>query len=316
MINTSGYNTQKMLSSITSQQNQLYDLYNQINTNNKYTNISQNPIDAADLVRINKQLSEIEAYSRNVENATTQINAQDEIFSTIVEKMQRINDLAIQAANSPSGEDGFNACKVEIEELTKSVVALANTTYDGKYIFAGTNVTTQPFTMNDDGSITYAGTPYNDPEGYQRKLDISEDITIELNSSGDKIFGTYEPADPNDPASVDKSSGLFGVLGKLNKIMNTEPTDHLAVSGMLNDIQDSIKHISEIQSVHSTTVSKLNLTQEVLDGTELTLTSRKASISEVDLTSAISQLTQMNYALQASMTAYSMISNQSLLDYI
>ena len=129
-----------------------------------------------------------------------------------------------------------------------------------------------------------------------------------LNSSGDTIFGTYQPADPNDPASVDKSSGLFGVLGKLNKILNTEPADHKAVGEMIEDIQNSTKHISEIQAIHSTTVSKLNMTTEVLDETELTLTSRKTSISEVDITSAISELTQMNYALQASMTAYSMIS--------
>lgn len=305
-----------MLSSITSQQNKLYELYDKINTKNKYSNISENPIDAADLVRINKQLAEIDTYARNVENAKTQISAQDEVFSTIVEKMQRINELTLQAANSPSGEEGFNACKLEIQELTKSIVDLANSSYDGKYIFAGTNVTTKPFSLNDDGTISYKGTPDDHYAGYERTLDISEDTKIELNSAGDKIFGIYKPADPNDPTSVDESSGLFGVLGKLNKILNTTPADHKAVGEMIDDVQNSIKHISEMQSVHSTTVARLNMTQEVLDGTELTLTSRKASISEVDITTAISELTQMNYALQASMTAYSMISNQSLLDYI
>lgn len=305
-----------MLTSITSQQNKLYDLYNQINSKQKYTNISENPIDAADIVRVNKQLSEIDTYARNVENAITQINAQDEVFSTIVEKMQRINELTLQAANSPSGEDGFNACKLEIQELTKSIVDLANSSYDGKYIFAGTNVTTKPFSLNDDGTITYAGTPNDHYAGYERTLDISEDAKIELNSAGDKIFGVYKPADPNDPNSVDESSGLFGVLGKLNDLLNQEPADHKAVGEMIDDVQDSIKHISEMQSVHSTTVARLNMTQEMLDATELTLTSRKASLSEIDLTTAISQLTQMNYNLQASMTAYSMISNKSLLDYI
>ena len=110
---------QNMVGNISSQQSQLYELYNKINSGQKYTNISDNPIDAADIVRLNKQLSEIGAYSRNVQNATTQINAQDEAFSTIVDKLQRINDLAIQAANSASGEDGFKACKAEIEELKK-----------------------------------------------------------------------------------------------------------------------------------------------------------------------------------------------------
>lgn len=301
---------QNIVGNISSQQSQLYELYNKINSGQKYTNISDNPIDAADIVRLNKQLSEIGAYSRNVQNATTQINAQDEAFSTIVDKLQRINDLAIQAANSASGEDGFKACKAEIEELKKTIVNLANTQYDGKYIFAGTNVTTKPFELADDGTITYHGTPANNTAGYERYLEISDGVKVELNSSGDSIFGTYDPNDPN------KSSGLFKVLGDLEAALNTDPMDNDAVREQLDPLQDSIKHISEIQSVHSSTVTKLTMTTEMLDSTEINLKSKLAAISEVDLPSAITELVQQNYSLQASMQAYTIISNQSLLDYI
>lgn len=302
---------QNMVGNISSKQSQLYELYNKINNDGqKYTNISENPIDAADIVRLNKQLSEIGAYSRNVQNATTQINAQDEAFSTIVNKLQRINDLAIQAANSASGEDGFKACKSEIEELKKTIVNLANTQYDGKYIFAGTNVTTKPFELADDGTITYHGTPANNTAGYERYLEISDGVKVELNSSGDSIFGTYDPNDPNN------SSGLFKVLGDLEAALNTDPMDNDAVREQLDPLQASIKHISEIQSVHSSTVTKLTMTTEMLDSTEINLKSKLAAISELNLPSAISELLQQNYSLQASMQAYTIISNQSLLDYI
>lgn len=302
---------QNMVGNISSKQSQLYELYNKINNDGqKYTNISENPIDAADIVRLNKQLSEIGAYSRNVQNATTQINAQDEAFSTIVNKLQRINDLAIQAANSASGEDGFKACKSEIEELKKTIVNLANTQYDGKYIFSGTNVTTKPFELADDGTITYHGTPANNTAGYERYLEISDGVKVDLNSSGDTIFGTYDPNDPNN------SSGLFKVLGDLEAALNTDPMDNDAVREQLDPLQASIKHISEIQSVHSSTVTKLTMTTEMLDSTEINLKSKLAAISELNLPSAISELLQQNYSLQASMQAYTIISNQSLLDYI
>ena len=310
MAIVSSYSPSSMLTTITTQQNNLYDLYNKINSGQKFTNISDNPLAAADLIKINKQLSEIGAYVDNIDRATTQINAQEETFSTIVEKMQRIYELAVQAANTPSGEDGFKACLSEIQQLKENIVDLANTQYDGKYIFAGTNVTTKPFELGDDGSVTYSGTPENNTAGYERRIEISDGVFVELNSAGDTIFGTY---DPNDPA---KSSGLFGVLGELEEIMTADPMDNQAVSEHLGNIEASIKHISEIQSEHSTTASKLTMTKELLESNELTLESRKAEISEVDLPSAISQLVQQNYALQASMQAYSIISNQSLLDYI
>ena len=306
----SSYSTNGMLSQITNQQNNLYDLYNKINSGQKFTNISEDPLAAADLIKINKQLSEIGAYVDNINKATTQINAQEETFSSIVERMQRLYELAVQASNTPSGEDGFKACLSEIQQIKENIVDLANTQYDGKYIFAGTNVTTTPFELGDDGSVTYNGTPENNTAGYERRIEISDGVYIELNSAGDTIFGTY---DPNDPA---KSSGLFGVIGELEEIMTAEPMDNQAVSEHLGNIEAAIEHISEIQSKHSTTASKLKMTSELLESNELTLQSRKAEISEVDLPSAISQLVQQNYALQASMQAYSIISNQSLLDYI
>lgn len=301
-----------LINSITAQQNRLYELYNKMNDPNKlkYQNISENPIDAADLLRINKQLSEIGAYTKNINDARTQINQQDSVFSSIVEKMQRLNDLAIQASNTPSGEEGFKACRIEMEQITQNIIDLANTKYDGKYIFAGTNVTTAPFSMTDDGSIVYNGTPENNTAGYQRSLDISDDVKIELNSSGDSIFGTY---DANDPAN---SSGLFKVLGDLNKIMNTEPMDNEAVKNQLDNIQESIKNISQIQAKHSSTATKLTMTENILEESKLTLTSKHAEIGEINVAETISELVQQTYAMQASMQAYSLISNKSLLDYI
>ena len=301
-----------LINGITSQQNRLYELYNKINDPNqlKYQNISENPIDAADLLRIDKQLSEIEAYTKNINDARTQINQQDSVFSTIVEKLQRLNELAIQAANTPSGEEGFKACAIEMEQITQNIIDLANTQYDGKYIFAGTNVTTQPFTMTDDGSIVYNGTPEGNSAGYQRSLDISDDVKIELNSSGDTIFGTYDSQDPT------KSSGLFKVLGDLNKIMKTAPMDNEAVKNELDNIQDGIKNISQIQAKHSSTAAKLTMTENILEESQLTLTSKHAEIGEINLPETISELVQQTYAMQASMQAYSLISNKSLLDYI
>ena len=312
-MNITSYSSKNLLGSVTEQQNKLYELYQKLNTNQKYTNISENPIVAADLIKINQQLSQIGAYAKNVQDAITQINAQDGAFSTIVDKLQRINDLTIQAANGASGPDGIEACATEIAELKETIVSLANTQYDGKYIFAGTNVTTTPFELAEDGSVIYNGTPADNTAGYERYLEISDGTIVDLNSAGDIIFGSYDANAPDDP---DASSGLFKVLGDLEAALNADPPDSNAIREQLGPLQESIEHISEIQSVHSSTVEKLNMTAEMLDNTELTLTSKKAEISEVDMASTISELVQQNYALQASMQAYTIISNQSLLDYL
>lgn len=308
MIIGPNYNSTQLFDSIMNQQNKLYESFFKINNNQKYLNISENPYDASQIVKLNQELSQIGTYSKNIEEASTQIKMQDEVFSSIVDKMQRIYELTTMAANGASGEDGLTAAKNEIQQLKENIVDLANTKYNGKYIFAGTNVTTQPFELAEDGSITYHGTASGSTEGAERYFEISEGVKVSVNTAGDEIFGTY---DPNDPAN---SSGLFGVLGDLTQALESGDTEQ--IRNQLDNIENATKHISEIQSIHSTTMTKLTMTKSLLDDTELSLTSQKSEISDIELTSAISELMKQNTALQASMQSYSLISGTSLLDYI
>lgn len=311
IVRTTNFTNQTMLNDVVSQQSKLFDSYNKIINNKKFTNISENPIDASAIIGVNNQLTKIGSYVKNIQSAQTQLNFQDDTFDTIVKKMQRINDLAIEAANGASGPEGIAAAKTEIEELKKNIVSLANTKYNDMYIFAGANVTTPPYSYDEaTGEIKYSGTPSTDP-AYERKLDISDGVSVSLNAAGDSVFGAYDPTDPNDP---DKSYGLFKVLGDLTTALNNNDGDDIRAE--LDNIQSSIKNVSEIQSIYSAKVSKLTMTQTNLENSELTLKSQKQNLEEIDQATAISEWVKQNYAYQASMQVFMQMQNNSLLNYM
>lgn len=309
-IRATGHNSQNMINTLTSQQSKLFDMYNKVNSNQKFTNVSENPMDAASIISLNNQLSQIGVYNKNIESAKTQINVQNDAFTSIVEKMQRINDLALQASNSASGPEGVKAAKTEINQLKENIVDLANTQYDGKYIFSGAAVGTKPYTLEADGSIAYHGTPSTD-SGYERKLEIADGVKIGLNAAGDEVFGSYD-ATTTPPTAT----GLFGALGKLDTALNANPIDSDAIRAQLEPIQSATKNVSEIQSKYSATISKLDMTKTTLANNALTMTSQKQQLQEVDITTAITDLINQNYAYQASMQAYMQIGNSSLMNYM
>src|SRR5574344_2980723 len=96
IVRTTNYNNTSMMNNLTVQQNKLYDAYNKINNNEKFSNISENPIDATGVININMQLQKIEMYTKNIDNETAQINVLDITFETIVDKKQRRHDLTLQ----------------------------------------------------------------------------------------------------------------------------------------------------------------------------------------------------------------------------
>lgn len=311
IVRTTNFSNTSMMNNVLEQQSKLFDAYGKISSNKKFTNISENPIDASAVIGVNNQLTKIASYMKNIKNADTQIKAQDDVFDSIVTKMQRISELATGAANGASGSAGIEAAKTEIEEIKKSLVALANTKYNDMYIFAGENVTTAPYSYDEaTGNITYSGTPNTDPN-YQRKIEIADGVKIGLNAAGDSVFGMYDAADPTNPAT---SNGLFKVLGDLSNALNAQDGDKIRAE--LDNIKSSIDNVSEIQSIFSASVSKLTMTSTTLDDTKLTLTSQKQNLQEMDQAEAMSEWVKQNYAYQASMQVFMQMQNNSLMNYM
>lgn len=310
IIRQTNYNNMNSFNALMEQQNKLYDIYNKLNSNKEFTNISENPIDATGVINVNNQLEKVETYKKNIQNASTQLDVLDDTFSTIIDKMQRINDLAIQAANGAGGTDTIEACKIEIAELKESIVALANTQYNGIYIFGGANTTTPPYSIADDGSIVYSGTPADDP-GHARKLEISEGVYVTLNAAGDEVFGNFD--NTTDPPT---GEGLFKVLGDLEAALNLDPADTKQITAQLDNIQNSISHVSEVQSIFGASASKLEMTQNTLEDTKIILQSQRANLQEIDQAAVISEFIKQNYAYQASMSVYTSMQNNSLLNYM
>ena len=310
IIRQTNYNNMNNFNALMEQQNKLYDIYNKLNSTHKFSNISENPIDATGVINVNTELQKLETYQKNVNNASTQLDYLDDTFSTIIDKMQRINDLAVQAANGAGGTVTIDACKIEINELKENIVALANTQYNGVYIFGGANTTTPPYSLEDDGSIVYSGTPSTDP-GYARKLEISDGVYVTLNAAGDQVFGNFD--NTVDPPT---GEGLFKVLGDLEAALNLDPADTKQITAQLDNIQNSIAHVSEVQSIFGASAAKLEMTQNTLDETKIILQSQRANLQEIDQAEVISEFIKQNYAYQASMQVYTSMQNNSLLNYM
>ncbi len=291
-----------MLTNMNKNLSNIYNTYEQITSGKKLTSVGQNPSDGTKVMKYNKQLGQLGDWSKNIESAKDELNQSYDTLGLIQENMQRINELAIQAANSYNSEDSMQAIRDEVEQRTRTIAQLANTKYQDKYIFSGSNTDTIPYSLDDDLNVTYSGTPQNG--NWQRNIEISEGVTMPLNLNGQEIFG-------------DENGGIFATLKELNDALANPDMDIQAISDCITPVQNGIKDITSAQAVITSRVQRLDATSSINDNVTLGLTEMKSNLEDTDMAEAATQLMMYQTALQASLQAGASIMQQaSLLNYI
>ncbi len=291
-----------MLTNMNKNLSNIYNTYEQITSGKKFTSIGENPIDGTKIMKYNKQLDQLDDWSKNIETAKDELNQSYDTLGLIQENMQRINELAIQAANSYNSQDSMQAIRDEVEQRTRAIAQLANTKYQDKYIFSGSNTDTIPYSLDDDLNVTYSGTSQDG--NWERNIEISEGVTMPLNINGQEIFG-------------DENGGIFATLKQLNDALADPDMDIQAISDCITPVQNGIKDITSAQAVISSRVQRLDATSSINDNVSLGLTEMKSNLQDTDLAEAATQLMMYQTALQASLQAGATIMQQAtLLNYI
>lgn len=280
----------------------IYKTYNQITSGDRISKISEDPVSGTKIVKYNTELGQLSDWSNNIETAKNELSMAYDTLNLINENIERINDLAIQAANSYNSDESIDAIREEIAARTKTITNLANTKYQDKYIFAGTNTQTIPYKTDDDLNTEYFGTLSTG--SWQRNVEISDGTTVSLNVNGQDVFG-------------DGTSGIFKTLKDLNDAMQTPVADFSKISECLDPLQKGISKVTSAQAQIASRVQRLDATSSINQQLTLGLTERRSALNDTDITKAASDLVRYQTALQASMQAgASIMQNTSLLDFI
>lgn len=194
-ISTSGKYSQ-LVADMQKQLNNYNKLTKQLASGSKLTSITDDPIAAVNALNTNRQLGQIDTFSSNVELAKTELSTLDDLMDLANGYLSNAWNKAVQANNQTYSETSLKALKVEIDEITKTMVDLANTEYDNNYIFSGANTKTTPYTIDANGDITYHGTTHDNPD-YIRQTEVADGVFETINTTGDKVFGYYTTKDAN-----------------------------------------------------------------------------------------------------------------------
>jgi len=122
----------------------------QYNTGKRIHKPSDDPVGITRSLKLRADISELDQYKKNVEDATSWVESTEQTIIGYTEVLKRVRDLTVQGSNGVLTDEETQKIKSEVSQLKEQIISQANTTYSGNYIFSGKNTDTK--LMNKDGA--------------------------------------------------------------------------------------------------------------------------------------------------------------------
>lgn len=165
------------------QQAETLKLQQQLSSQKKIQSPSEDPLAAAKIQTIKQQLNATDVMQQNREASSASLSFEEGILGNVVNVMQRLRELQVQAGNTALSTVDRKAMSEEAQKLSEQLQDLGNTKdANGYYIFSGSQTATQPFNKNTLGQIVYNG------DDTQRMQVIGNGMEIAVNDNGADIF--------------------------------------------------------------------------------------------------------------------------------
>jgi flagellar hook-associated protein 3 FlgL len=263
----------------------------QISSGKRLNKPSDDPVAASDVIRIQAEQSEVGQYQDNIATAKSRLNFADATLQGVQTMVERIRNLALISMSNLSAASQHTA---EISGLREQLLSAANSTIDGQFMFAGSNVDSPAYTQASDGTVTYNG------NSDVVRLQIGRAATLQVGVPGSDVFtGTVD---------------VFATVQNLMTAMNAGNKPAIAA-----EVTKLEQFFTAIGSTQGKVGGLINVAQSVdADLTQYSLgrTEQRSRLEDVDMAAALTDYTQAETALRAATAVGARISNISILDYL
>ena len=159
----------------------------QLSTGSKINRPSDDPAGAAELVVIQNLSDQNDSFQRSVSSLNGLFSNADSTLNSVETALQRAISLGTEGANGTLSDSDRAAIAAELTGIQSQLISLANTSYQGEYLFAGT-AQVEPFTADSSSpsGVSYAG------NAGTNQVAIGNSYSLQVNLPGSQVFSNSQ----------------------------------------------------------------------------------------------------------------------------
>jgi flagellar hook-associated protein 3 FlgL len=263
----------------------------------RVSSLSVDPVAAGQASLLSSAISQDDSFVQTAATTQSLMQVADSALSSVVTQLTSALSLAVEGNNGTEGASDLTSLSQQLGGIRDQVVSLANTSYQGTYIFAGSQGNVQPFTVN--AGTSPATTTYN----------------------GDAQVGTITTENGQQLQTTLAGSAVFAapganVMTALNNLVadfaggTVSPT----ASTDIGALQSALSNVSQQQAILGSSLDRIESASTYAQTDATNRTAAVSTLVSADPTTIATQLSSAETQNQALMNVISTVEKQSLFD--
>jgi flagellar hook-associated protein 3 FlgL len=247
----------------------------QLSSGVRVNSLSDDPVAAGQNVTLLNQIQQDDTFTQSSNMVTGQLQVADSALGSVVTQLTQAISLATSANNGTMNSTDVKSVGNQISGILDEVQTLANSSYQGQYIFAGGQTSTAPFststasspaitTYNGDADVNYLQTPNGQK--------------IQLNIPGSQIF---QGAGNNS---------VFTALNNLVADYSTGTVNTVQASSDTQALGTALNYVSQQRVTIDNSISQLTASTDAVTNVQLQLTTAQSNLMQADVAQISSHL--------------------------
>jgi flagellar hook-associated protein 3 FlgL len=262
----------------------------------RVTSIGNDPVAAAQNVQLLNSIQQDDSFTQTTSLTQGLLQVTDSTLGSVVTQLNQALSLADQANNGTLNASDLKAISNQIAGLRDEVLSLANTNYQGQYIFGGSQTGGPPFTLNS--SVSPATVTYNGDSNVDT-LQSPTGQSIPLNLPGNQVF----------------TSATANVLGTLNNLV-ADYASGTAGSGVADTsaLNSALNFVSQQRVTIDDSITRLNDASGAATEQATQLTAVQTNLIQADIPAISTQLSLVQSQQSALINVIAALGQGSLFD--
>jgi flagellin len=227
--------------------------------------------DAAGLAiseKMRKQISGLDQASSNAEDGVSAVQTAEGALTEVHSMLQRMNELATQAANGTNAETDRDAIQAEIEQLTTEIDRVAETTkFNETYLLKGASGTTTKYLTGHDAGIS--GTFVDSATTATLTVDLSVGKQITIAGQNYNIATASVTTLTTATRATSNSDAADGITNIQNKVKAATAGNTININGTIYTAS-TVNGEVRFDAGTGTTYTPEELASKISDGTSVT----------------------------------------------
>ncbi len=230
----------------------------------RISQLSDDPVAAAQNALYSAQINRLDSFTQSSTTEQGKLQVADSTLGQVVSQITSAISLATSAGNGALNAANLSSISTELGGIRDQVVSLANTSYQGQYLFSGSQGNKVPYTLNtttSPASVTYNG------DSLTQSVQTPAGQSIQVNLPGSAVF-------------TNSSANLLGSLNQL--VTDVAKGDATAVAADTSNLTAALTNVSAQRSVLDSALSQLVSNSSYVTTQAAQLTAQQSALISAD----------------------------------